>query len=289
MKLFDKIRILRRARGLSQEQLGYSLSRANKDGISRQTVSDWENGKFEPKLENIRDLAEVFDVSFDALLDESIDLNDDKVLYAVINKDPLDEYKQVEKKEEPEEMMVEPVAEVKAKEKQPIPFKEIFLLMISAVAIYLFISNFMTTIYQLIEIPGFAAGEIPFIIGFASLVALGVVAVVLFVRAIARKKIPMATMLIFLITIGLLATYATYINVNNLVMIVTRHDENTTYIMEHTIVSFESFITIAILRLVWSFTLFSVLIIGIIVIMNLYLKPLNKERQQAKAKLATNK
>ncbi len=85
MKLSDKIRILRKARGLSQEQLGYSLSRVNKDGISRQTVSDWENGKFEPKLENIRDLAEVLNVSFDALLDESIDLEDDKVLYAVLN------------------------------------------------------------------------------------------------------------------------------------------------------------------------------------------------------------
>ena len=69
MKLFEKIRILRKARGLSQEQLGYSLSRVNKDGISRQTISDWENGNFEPKLENIRDLAEVLDVSFDVLLD----------------------------------------------------------------------------------------------------------------------------------------------------------------------------------------------------------------------------
>lgn len=86
MKLSDKIRILRKARGLSQEQLGYSLSRVNKDGISRQTVSDWENGKFEPKLENIRDLAEVLNVSFDALLDESLDLEDDKVLYVVLNK-----------------------------------------------------------------------------------------------------------------------------------------------------------------------------------------------------------
>ena len=90
MKLFDKIRILRKARGLSQEQLGYSLSRVNKDGISRQTVSDWENGKFEPKLENIRDLAEVFNVSFDALLDESVDLENEKVLEAVLNKRPYD-------------------------------------------------------------------------------------------------------------------------------------------------------------------------------------------------------
>ena len=90
MKLFDKIRILRKARGLSQEQLGYSLSRVNKDGISRQTVSDWENGKFEPKLDNIRDLAEVFDVSFDTLLDESVDLDDPAVLKAVLNKRPYD-------------------------------------------------------------------------------------------------------------------------------------------------------------------------------------------------------
>ena len=97
MKLFDKIRILRKARGLSQEQLGYSLSRVNKDGISRQTVSDWENGKFEPKLENIRDLAEVFDVSFDTLLDESVDLEDPAVLKAVLNKrlyDNRDEFEE---------------------------------------------------------------------------------------------------------------------------------------------------------------------------------------------------
>lgn len=85
MKLADKIRILRKARNMSQEELGFSLSKVNKDGISRQTVSDWENGKFEPKLNNVRDLAEVLNVSYDALLDESLDLEDDKVLYAVLN------------------------------------------------------------------------------------------------------------------------------------------------------------------------------------------------------------
>ena len=89
MKLFEKIRILRKERGMSQEQLGYSLSRVNKDGVSRQTISDWENGNFEPKLDNIRDLADVFDVSFDALLDESVDLDDKEVLKAVLNKNDL--------------------------------------------------------------------------------------------------------------------------------------------------------------------------------------------------------
>ena len=84
MELFDKIRILRKARGLTQEGLGYKLSKTSKDGISRQSVSDWENGKSEPKLDNIRDLAKVLDVSFDALLDENIDLNDEETLYAVL-------------------------------------------------------------------------------------------------------------------------------------------------------------------------------------------------------------
>ena len=44
MKLSDKIRIIRKARGLSQEALGDSLSRVSENGISRQSVSDWENG-----------------------------------------------------------------------------------------------------------------------------------------------------------------------------------------------------------------------------------------------------
>ena len=84
MKLSEKIRILRKARGLSQEEFGYSLSEAT-DGVSRQTISDWENGKFEPKLDNIRDIAKVLDVSFDVLLDESIDLNDAQTLQSVLH------------------------------------------------------------------------------------------------------------------------------------------------------------------------------------------------------------
>ena len=124
MKLFDKIRILRKARGLSQEQLGYSLSRVNKDGISRQTISDWENGKFEPKLDNIRDLAEVFNVSFDALLDEDVDLNDEQVLQAVLNQQS---YKV--KQEVREEVKVEETPAIK---RCNITIKEIILLLIAA-------------------------------------------------------------------------------------------------------------------------------------------------------------
>ena len=97
MKLSEKIRILRKARGMSQEEFGYSLSEAT-EGVTRQTVSDWENGKFEPKLDNIRDIARVLGVSFDVLLDESIDLNDVGVLKNILHNVPSDAKKNINTK-----------------------------------------------------------------------------------------------------------------------------------------------------------------------------------------------
>lgn len=74
MNLSDKIRIIRKARGYSQEDIGYKI------GVSRQTISDWENGKFEPTLDSIRAVSKVLDVSFDTLLNDRVDLNDKTVL-----------------------------------------------------------------------------------------------------------------------------------------------------------------------------------------------------------------
>lgn len=85
MTIGEKISILRKARGYSQEQLGLSLSNSDA-GVSRQSVSEWENGRSEPKLENIKALAKLLDVSFDALLDEELDLNDPETLSKVISK-----------------------------------------------------------------------------------------------------------------------------------------------------------------------------------------------------------
>jgi transcriptional regulator with XRE-family HTH domain len=84
MELSTKIRMIRKARGLSQEELGDSLTKMSQ-GISRQSVSDWETGKSEPKLDNIRDIATVLYVSYDALLDEKINLLDPKVFADVLN------------------------------------------------------------------------------------------------------------------------------------------------------------------------------------------------------------
>lgn len=93
MKLADKIRILRKARGVSQEELGFSL--ASKDnGVSRQSISDWENGKSEPKLDNIRALAVFLNVSFNSLLDEKLDLNDPDVLNKILTNGYVEKDKQ---------------------------------------------------------------------------------------------------------------------------------------------------------------------------------------------------
>lgn len=53
---------VRRARGLSQEELADSL------GVSRQAVSKWERGESSPDTDNLIALARLCDISLDALL-----------------------------------------------------------------------------------------------------------------------------------------------------------------------------------------------------------------------------
>ena len=74
MDLSEKISIIRKARKYTQEEMG------DKIGVSRQTVSDWEKGKFEPTLDSVRAIAEVLNVSYDTLLNDKVDLSDKTAL-----------------------------------------------------------------------------------------------------------------------------------------------------------------------------------------------------------------
>lgn len=65
MNLSKKIFELRKAKGLSQEQLAERL------GVSRQSVSKWESGESVPELERIVEIGKVFNVTTDYLLKES--------------------------------------------------------------------------------------------------------------------------------------------------------------------------------------------------------------------------
>ena len=62
LALCENIRRLRRAAGLSQEELAGRL------GVSRQSVSLWEQGETNPTVENIYAMADVLEVSFDELM-----------------------------------------------------------------------------------------------------------------------------------------------------------------------------------------------------------------------------
>lgn len=61
----ENIRFYRKTNNMSQDEL------AEKLGVSRQSISFWENGQTQPTLENVIALAKIFNISSDALLSQS--------------------------------------------------------------------------------------------------------------------------------------------------------------------------------------------------------------------------
>jgi len=70
MPLHENIMQLRKAAGLSQEQLAEQI------GVSRQTVSKWETGQSAPELEKLLALSQIFGVSTDTLLGNTLQTED---------------------------------------------------------------------------------------------------------------------------------------------------------------------------------------------------------------------
>lgn len=58
MQFNEKLVYLRKKNGMTQENLAFKL------GISRQSVSKWENGETEPELSKLKEIANIFCVSF---------------------------------------------------------------------------------------------------------------------------------------------------------------------------------------------------------------------------------
>ena len=59
MTLGENLRLLRREKGLSQEQVAQTLF------VARQTISKWENGQAEPGVESLKALAKLYGVSLE--------------------------------------------------------------------------------------------------------------------------------------------------------------------------------------------------------------------------------
>lgn len=60
--LHQRIRLLRKARNMSQVEL------AKRQGVTKQSVSNWENDNIQPSIEMLVKLAAIFSVSTDYVL-----------------------------------------------------------------------------------------------------------------------------------------------------------------------------------------------------------------------------
>ena len=69
MTIGQKIVQLRTSMDISQEQLAETL------GVSRQSVSKWEMDQALPQIDKVLQLAEIFSVSTDELLLDTIEIN----------------------------------------------------------------------------------------------------------------------------------------------------------------------------------------------------------------------
>ena len=72
MTIGSKITLLRNEIGISQEKLAEML------GVSRQSVSKWEMDQATPQIDKILQIADIFHISCDTLLRESIEIKDNK-------------------------------------------------------------------------------------------------------------------------------------------------------------------------------------------------------------------
>ena len=68
MVLSEKMTLLRKQVGMSQEQLAEQM------GLSRQAIYKWEAQISNPELDNIKKMAKIFNVSFDVLLDDGLEI-----------------------------------------------------------------------------------------------------------------------------------------------------------------------------------------------------------------------
>ena len=84
MKLSDKIWVLRKKAGLSQEAL------AEKIGVSRQAISKWETGEASPEITKLPLLARTFGVTADWLLDDEAGFDEDSPAEEVPTDPPVE-------------------------------------------------------------------------------------------------------------------------------------------------------------------------------------------------------
>ncbi|MCR5615695.1 MAG: helix-turn-helix domain-containing protein [Saccharofermentans sp.] len=87
MTIADRIQSLRKAKGMSQEELADAV------GVSRQAVSKWESEQATPDLDKVVIMSDVFEVTTDYLLKgiEPVKTDDHKTMADVLDQKVLTE------------------------------------------------------------------------------------------------------------------------------------------------------------------------------------------------------
>ena len=68
MNFGEKLYQIRRKNGLSQEELGERLN------VTRQTISKWELGQSKPDTDKVAEIAQILEVDFKELIDDSANI-----------------------------------------------------------------------------------------------------------------------------------------------------------------------------------------------------------------------
>lgn len=129
MQLSEKIVLLRKRRGLSQEQL------ANELDVSRQAIYKWETGQTTPEIEKVKRLSDIFNVSLSDLLNDNVDIAEVPIVITNNEEDEPQEFVDKEAWDESLNDAKAPNKEEKGKKKNV--FLICLLLSVSLIAIAL--------------------------------------------------------------------------------------------------------------------------------------------------------
>ncbi len=110
MTFSEKIVKLRKSKGITQDAFAAYV------GVSRQAVYKWESGQSDPGIAHLKKIQELFGISFDELLDDSIEIT-------VPEKKKLSRAKRekIEREVKLEEGIVENESPAKEPENEPAP------------------------------------------------------------------------------------------------------------------------------------------------------------------------
>lgn len=85
MNINEKILLLRKKEGLSQEGLAEKLN------VRRQTVSNWKLGQITPDIQQAKNISKIFKISLDDLTDNKLEFelkeNSNNILQNLIGKE----------------------------------------------------------------------------------------------------------------------------------------------------------------------------------------------------------